>query len=123
MSIGHSLSLLDRYAEARSEYAAIPSGDLIRMTGEAIIAARTGDKAAAERTIVRMRQLHGVLGSYQYAEVYAQAGDKDRAFAELENAVAAKDPGLSSLKVDPFLDPIRGDPRYRALVRKLNFPS
>jgi serine/threonine-protein kinase len=123
MSIGHSLSLLGRYAEARSEYAAIPSDDLIRLTGEAIIAARTGDSAAAERTIARMRPIHGVLGSYQYAEIYAQAGNRDRAFAELENALAAKDPGLAALRVDPFLDPIRGDPRYAALVKKLNFPG
>jgi hypothetical protein len=70
-----------------------------------------------------MRQLHGALGSYQYAEVYAQAGEKDRAFAELANALAAKDPGLASLRVDPFLDPIRTDPRYPPLVRALDFPS
>jgi len=43
-------------------------------------------------------------------------------FAELENAVKAKDPGLTYLKVDPFLDPIRGDPRYSALVTRLRFP-
>ena len=70
-----------------------------------------------------MRPIHGVLGSYQYAEIYAQAGNKDRAFSELENALAAKDPGLAGLRVDPFLDPIRGDPRYAKLVKKLNFPS
>jgi tetratricopeptide (TPR) repeat protein len=123
MSIGQSLVLLGRYDEARSEFAAIPADDLIRLTGEAVIAARTGDIPSAERMIVRMRQLHGALGSYQYAEVYAQAGEKDRAFAELANALAAKDPGLASLRVDPFLDPIRTDPRYPALVRALDFPS
>jgi serine/threonine-protein kinase len=122
MSIGQSLVLLGRYDEASAEYAAIPGDDLIRLTGEAIIAARTGDKAAMERTLSRMRQIHGVLGSYQYAEVYAQAGNNDRAFAELGNALRVKDPGLSSLKVDPFLDPIRGDRRYVALVEKLGFP-
>ena len=123
MSVGQSLVLLGRYDEARSEFAAIPGDDLIRLTGEAVIAARTGDIPSAERIIVRMRQLYGALGSYQYAEVYAQAGKKDRAFAELANALAAKDPGLTSLRVDPFLDPIRSDPRYPALVRALDFPS
>ena len=33
-----------------------------------------------------------------------------------------KDAGLIYLKVDPFLDPIRNDPRYAALLRRLNFP-
>jgi serine/threonine-protein kinase len=123
MSVGQSLVLLGRYDEARSEFAAIPADDLIRLTGEAVIAARTGDIPSAERMIGRMRQLHGALGSYQYAEVYAQAGEKDRAFAELANAFAAKDPGLASLRVDPLLDPIRSDPRYPPLVRALDFPS
>ena len=70
----------------------------------------------------RMEQSIGETWTYQYAEIYAQLGDSDRAFAELGNAIEAKDPGLMYLKRDPYLDPIRGDPRYEALVRKLNFP-
>ena len=115
--------MLGRYDEARSEYALIPDGDLNRLTGEAIIAARQGNRPGAEQKIARLRQSFGAAGSYQYSEVYAQLGDKDRAFVELNNAVGAKDPGLASLRVDPFLDPIRDDPRYAALVKKLNFPS
>jgi hypothetical protein len=60
--------------------------------------------------------------SYQYAQIYAQGGDKDAAFLELDTALAAKDPGLIYAKTDPFLDPVRGDPRYAALIRRLNFP-
>ncbi|HET9336510.1 MAG TPA: hypothetical protein VFO12_08910 [Sphingomicrobium sp.] len=58
-----------------------------------------------------------------YAEIHAQGGNSDRAFAELDNAVRAKDPGLQSLKSDPFLDPILRDPRYAALLKRLNFPT
>ena len=73
--------------------------------------------------IVRqLRQQAGAGASYQYGEIYAQLGDKDRAFAEFDNAIAAKDAGLTYLKIDPFLDPIRNDPRYAALLRRLNFP-
>jgi hypothetical protein len=49
-------------------------------------------------------------------------GDVDGAFAELDNAIEVKDAGLIYLKMDPFLDPIRNDPRYAALLRRLNFP-
>ena len=70
-----------------------------------------------------MNQLMGAAASYHYGEIRAQSGDVDRAFAELDNAIEAKDPGLVYLKRDPFLDPIRNDPRFAALVRKLNFPS
>jgi hypothetical protein len=31
--------------------------------------------------------------------------------------------GMQTLKVDPFLDPIRNDPRYAALLKRLNFPT
>jgi hypothetical protein len=34
-----------------------------------------------------------------------------------------KDPGLTSLKSDPLLDPIRGDRRYAILLKKLDFPT
>ena len=46
----------------------------------------------------------------------------DRAFTEFNNAINARDAGLFYLKMDPFLDPIRSDPRYAALLRRLNFP-
>jgi len=70
-----------------------------------------------------MRQLYGDAASYQYAQVYAQAGDKDRAFAALDRALEIRDSGLLRVKTDPYIAPLRGDPRYSALLRKLNFPS
>ena len=49
-------------------------------------------------------------------------GDLDRAFAALDKAVEARDPGLMEVKLDPILDPIRRDPRYAVLLKRLNFP-
>jgi TolB-like protein len=120
--IGNSLLLQDRSAEAAREFQAMPADDPFRLTGEGLVAARNHDTAEVERTIARMRELFGAGVSYQYAEIYAQAGEKDRAFVELDNAMNAKDSGLSYFKVDPFLDPIRNDPRYAALLSRLNFP-
>jgi serine/threonine-protein kinase len=120
--IGDSLTLSHQYAAARAEYQAMPADYVFRLTGEAIVAARTGDSAGAKRTMSRMTQLFGALASYQYSQINAQLGDVAGAFAELDNAVEAKDPGLLYLRVDPFLDPIRNDPRYGALLRRLNFP-
>ena len=55
--------------------------------------------------------------------VYAQAGLLDPAFDALEKGLAVKDPGLTGVRADPFLAPIRGDPRYRALVKSIKFPA
>ena len=73
--------------------------------------------------MAQLRQQHGATYSYQYGQIYAQLGEADRAFAEFDNAIVAKDAGLVYLRGDPFLDPIRSDPRFAALLRKLNFPS
>jgi hypothetical protein len=105
-----------------AEFRQMPPDDPYKLTGEAIISARSGDTRAVEQTLARIRQLAGDAGSYQYGQVRAQAGDVNSAFADLDVAMKAKDPGLTYAKTDPFLDPIRGDPRYAALLKALNFP-
>jgi serine/threonine-protein kinase len=120
--IGDSLLLMGRYQEALANYAAMPPDNVFRLTGEAITAARMHNSALAERLLAELKQQNGLASSYQYAEIHAQLGHDDQAFAELDNAIAAKDPGLSYLKTDAFIDPIRSDRRYATLLTRLNFP-
>jgi hypothetical protein len=101
----------------------VPDDDVFRLAGEAIIDGRSHNLSAVERTVARMRELFGDAASYNYTQVFAQAGQKDRAFAALRKAFDVKDPGVTGLKTDPFLDPIRGDPRFIDFVRSANFPS
>ena len=61
--------------------------------------------------------------SYLIAQTYAMAGDKERAFQWLNTAYAEHEGGLSLMCNDPWLDSIRSDPRYAALVRKIGFPQ
>ncbi len=49
----------------------------------------------------------------------AALNERDRAFQQLERAFEIRDPGLLFLKVAPWAEPLRGDPRYGALVEKL----
>src|SRR4051812_30389348 len=117
------LMQLGRSAEAEAEYRKASSDDIYRMTGEAILFHRQGNRAASDQALQRAQRVFGDSASYQYAEVQAQRGDKERAFAALDRAWAIHDPGLTTLLVDPFLDPLRGDPRFAALQQKLNFPN
>ena len=47
-------------------------------------------------------------------------GRKDEAIANLEKAQEANSPFLNAMKVDPFFDPIRSDPRFQQVLRKMN---
>jgi hypothetical protein len=57
-----------------------------------------------------------------FAYAYTGLGDFDRAFAQLEKAYDLGSPALMRLKSDPFLDPLKGDPRFARLVQRLNLP-
>jgi serine/threonine-protein kinase len=60
--------------------------------------------------------------AYQLAQVYAWWGDRDRAFEQLERGRLSADAGMRYLKYDPLLRRLRGDPRYTALLKKMNLP-
>ena len=54
------------------------------------------------------------------AQVLAMTGDRDEAIRRLEQAVADHDTlSVTMIKVDPMLDPLRGDPRFEALMQKV----
>lgn len=120
---GMCLMMLGRNDEARTEYARAPADNVYRLTGESILEARTGNRAEAERKLTRMRDLFGDSAVYQEAEILAQLGQRDRAIAALERSWDVRDPGLLGLARDPFLDPLRDDPRLAQLKRKLGLPS
>jgi hypothetical protein len=62
-------------------------------------------------------------GAYQIAEVYAFRNQIDEAFEWLDRAYAQRDSGLVGTKVEPLLKSLRNDPRFAALLKKLNLPT
>ncbi len=62
----------------------------------------------------------GSISPFSLAIAFGALGDKDQAFGYLEKALAQKDIRISSIKVEPDLDPLRGDPRFEALLEKMN---
>jgi TolB-like protein/Flp pilus assembly protein TadD len=108
------------YAESIREF--IKSGDGPYSLGHLGNAyARAGQVGAAMKTISRLEddvRKDGV-GRYEIALVYAGLGRKKEAFKWLEESYSARDVGLLYLKVDPPLDPLRSDPRFDDLVRRV----
>ncbi len=62
------------------------------------------------------------MGRYEIALVYAGLGNKDEAFTWLEKSYDVRDKGLTYLKIDPCVDPLRSDPRFARLVRRVGLP-
>jgi TolB-like protein/cytochrome c-type biogenesis protein CcmH/NrfG len=61
--------------------------------------------------------------AYQIAEVYAFRNQSDKAFEWLDRAYAQRDAGLISTKVNPLLKNLHNDPRFTALLKKLNLAA
>jgi tetratricopeptide (TPR) repeat protein len=57
------------------------------------------------------------------ATIYANLGDKERALAELEKAYQKHARQLVYLKIEPEWDPLRSDPRFADLMRRVGFPQ
>jgi TolB-like protein/Tfp pilus assembly protein PilF len=87
--------------------------------------ARMGRVIEAREMISKLQdhvQKTGV-GRYEIALVYAGLGEKDEAFAWLEKSLAVRDKGLTYLKIDPCLDPLRSERRFEDLARRVGLPS
>jgi TolB-like protein/lipoprotein NlpI len=88
----------------------------------AIVYDKLGRHADAESVLAKERASVGDADAYQYAEIYAQWGNTGKALDWLETALRLRDSGLTFLKTDPLLDPLRKEPRFQAIERELKFP-
>jgi DNA-binding winged helix-turn-helix (wHTH) protein/TolB-like protein/Flp pilus assembly protein TadD len=80
--------------------------------------ALAGRRAEAE-TIVRELEAPGLqppVSPYHLAVLHALLGDQETALQRLAGALRIHDHWLTWVKVDPILDPLRGDPRFEAIV-------
>jgi len=84
--------------------------------------AATGKKSEARRRLAEAirREENSYLRPGWVAEVYASLGDKDQALRWLERGYHERDAWLALLKVWPPFDPLRSDPRFQDLLRRMN---
>jgi tetratricopeptide (TPR) repeat protein len=83
---------------------------------------KLGQHEAAKAALAIAMEAQKDFSSYQYAQIYAQWGEPQKAIDWLHRGVEILDPGVESMKIDPFLDPLRGEPRFQAMLRELKFP-
>jgi hypothetical protein len=87
--------------------------------------ARRGLKSEAHSVVPKLKEHvdRTGIGRYEIALVYAGLQENDKAFEWLESAFQVRDKGLTYIKVDPCLDPLRSDVRFAPLVQRVGIPA
>jgi TolB-like protein/DNA-binding winged helix-turn-helix (wHTH) protein len=80
-----------------------------------------GRQQDADQALADFRKLYGDNGAVLYAAIYAQWGRTGDALDSLELGYRLHDVGLVGMQVDPFLNPVRHEPRFQALVQQMRF--
>jgi len=109
--------------EAARASCATPPLDGINNACLAIVYHKLNRQSDADAALAAVMAAYGDDASFQYAEIYAQWGNVPKALEWLETAYQVHDTGLVDLKVDPMLDPLRQEPRFKAIERKFKFPT
>jgi serine/threonine-protein kinase len=122
-NLGGSYEQMGRFEEAAAAYekSAAMSPDLTALALEAHLFAVSGRKDEAKRLLAKL-EVEGkgrYLPRYSVAAVYAGLGEHDAAFENLERAYEMRDRGMVWIKVSPRLDPLRPDPRFSDLLRRM----
>jgi TolB-like protein/Tfp pilus assembly protein PilF len=97
--------------------------EVFRLWSIALAEHTLGDAKASQQALDELIAKYAAVAAYQIGVVYAWRGDKDKAFEWLERAYAQRDEGLTNIKIDPVIYSLRSDPRYKALLRKMNLPE
>jgi pentatricopeptide repeat protein len=87
--------------------------------------ARAGRSTEALRVLDELtrRREAGYVPAAAFVNAYLGLGDYERALEWLDRAFDERSNIVLNLKVHPFFDPLRNDPRYEALQRRMNFPK
>jgi tetratricopeptide (TPR) repeat protein len=82
----------------------------------------SGDRARAQSELAELKSkaLRGYVSPFNLALIYLGLRDRERALNYLEQSYAADSQWLGWLR-DPIFDPLRSDPRFVALMKKLRF--
>ena len=126
--LARALEALGRIDEARASYEEgrkLSGGVAGASFGLAHLEAAAGNEAEARRILKELTEARSsrVVSAWGIGAVHASLGDIDEAFHWFDIADTEKASGLILLRVHPRLDPIRGDPRYQPLVKRVGLET
>jgi tetratricopeptide (TPR) repeat protein len=124
-TLGMALQLKGDLPAAIAEYTKaqqLTDNNLLARVLLAAAKAQSGDKEAAVQMLAELEELsrNRNVRAFWRALLYLSLGNRVEAVRWLEQGVSGhEDVDITFIKVDPQLDPLRGDPRFEALVQKV----
>jgi TolB-like protein/DNA-binding winged helix-turn-helix (wHTH) protein/Tfp pilus assembly protein PilF len=82
-----------------------------------------GRKKESDAALSELITKYYASNAFEIATIYAFRNQTDEAFEWLDRAYAQRDPSLMYTKVQPLLNSLHNDPRFAALLKKLNLPN
>jgi TolB-like protein/DNA-binding winged helix-turn-helix (wHTH) protein/Tfp pilus assembly protein PilF len=82
-----------------------------------------GRKKESDAALSELITKYHVSNAFEIATIYAFRNQTEEAFEWLDRAYAQRDPSMMSTKVQPLLNSLHNDPRFAALLKKLNLPN
>lgn len=125
--LGRVYALQGKYTDALAmlEKGRALAGDVPNILGAmGEIFALSGDTASARRILAELtaRALDSYVPSTCFARVHSGLGEVERALDWLEKGCEQRELPMAMLKIHPVYDPLRDEPRFRAVVERMRFP-
>jgi eukaryotic-like serine/threonine-protein kinase len=120
--LGQEVAAVSEYQKAVE----LSHGDTDTVAGLAHGYAAMGNRAETQKILADLlrQSKKKYVSPYMIATIYSGLGDKEKAFDFLEKAYQERSPDIPYfLKADLRLDPLRSDPRFQNLLRRLDFPQ
>ena len=91
-----------------------------RLWGVAMAEHTLGHANESQKALDELIAKHAQNAAYEVADVYAWRGETDKAFEWLEKSRQQREGDLVDVQHDVLITSLRGDSRYKALLRKIN---
>jgi len=126
---GYAYELKGEFDNAIRELKGLPDAGVVRterhITALAHAYASAGRRKEAQQLLDELTQISKKrkVQAWWFASMHAALGNKDQAFEWLDKAYQERPSEMIFFRVSPEMDPLRSDPRYQDMLRRMNFPQ